>query len=169
MWTCRCPKDTLCKSFLGQSQWEFYREFHSIKYHQFCWHGKKRRLEFYGMWEEFHHHKAIPSGKFHGVSFSLNSMPHMIFWWHGIKFKKRERKLVSSRWNHVYTHTNSCWVIKLNTTWSLWNHAMKLCIVELVSNTISFLSCLCGYFGNINMKHSTGISLSESWWLTNDQ
>ena len=26
----------------GQSQWGFYGEFYDIKYHQFCWHGKKR-------------------------------------------------------------------------------------------------------------------------------
>ena len=39
---------------------------------------------------------------------------------------RRERKPVSSRWNHVYTDTNSCWVIKLNATWNLWNRAMKL-------------------------------------------
>ena len=90
-------------------------------------------------------------------------MPHRIFWWHVIKFKKRERKSVLSRWNHVYTDTNSCWVIKLNATWSLWNRAMKLCIVEVVLNIILFLSCLCGYLGNINMKHSIGISLKLIW------
>ena len=36
----------------------FHGEFHGIKYHQFCWYGKERRLEFHRMWGEFHHHKT---------------------------------------------------------------------------------------------------------------
>jgi len=73
---------------------------------------------------------------------------------------RRERKSVSSRWNYVFMDTNSCWVIKLNAILSLWNHTIKLCIVDVVSNTILFLYYLCGYFGNINTEHSTRISLS---------
>jgi len=34
--------ENFCNLDLGQSQWGFHKEFHRIKYHQFCWRGKER-------------------------------------------------------------------------------------------------------------------------------
>jgi hypothetical protein len=74
-----------------------------------------------------------------------------ILWCHS-ELMMRETREVSSKWNYVCTLTNTICVFYVVH--------IKLCIVKVVSNTISFSCFLWGYFGNIKMALSVLISLS---------
>ena len=63
------------------------------------------------------------------VSCTLNRVSCHHFRWCGTSLTRREMKWVSSRWNHVYTVTDTWWVLELNGMRAYEIANMKQCIV----------------------------------------
>ena len=78
---------------LGQSQWEFYGEFHDIKYYNFCWHGKGTEgWSFMGCEESFTTMKPIWQSY---LVFSLGNCVHKTLTETGLT-------QLDASWQHVY-------------------------------------------------------------------
>ena len=106
--------------------------------------------------------KAIPSGDFMRVSYTLNRVSCHHFRWCGTDLMRREMKWGSSRWNHVCTVTNTWWVLELNRMRAYKITNIKQCIMGWISSIVSFVFDWCGTLGNNKMKPSIGIRLRYS-------
>jgi len=81
-----------------------------------------------------------------------------LFRWCGTDLMRREMKWVSSRWNHVYTITNTWWVLELNRMRAYEIANMKQCIVG-VSFIHGFI-CILVMWHSWKQQNETTIGIS---------